>query len=256
MVHAVRIVQRNALVYRHTWRGSLFTSFLQPTLFLLAMGFGIGTLVNRGEAPLPGGVAYLAFIAPGLLAGTCMQTAAFESSWPVLAKLKWQGNYDAIAATPLGIVDIVLGELTWVAARLTMVATAFVLVMTAFGVPRSPLVVLAVPAAVLTGLAFSAAIIAYAATFKSGNTFNVLFRFIITPLFLFSGIFFPIGRLPRALQVMAAFTPLFHGVALTRELTLGTVASPAWMVHVAYLASLLVAGAAAAVWTFNRALRK
>jgi lipooligosaccharide transport system permease protein len=256
MIRAVRLVQRNALVYRHTWRGSLFTSFLQPTLFLVAIGIGVGTLVDRGGVPLPEGVGFLAFLAPGLLAAACMQTGTFESSWSILAKISWQRNYDAIFATPMRIVDIVIGELAWLAVRLTTVATAFVLVMAAFRVPRSPLVVLAIPAAVITGLAFASVIMAFAATIKSnGNAFNVIFRFILTPLFLFSGTFFPISRLPAALGTVAAFTPLYHGVALTRALTLGTLGSAEWIVHVGYLTIMLMAGAAAAVWTFDRKLR-
>ena len=135
-------------------------------------------------------------------------------------------------------------------------AVAFTIVITAFGVPRSSLVILAAPAAVLTGLAFSAPLIAYAATLKgNANNFNAVFRFIITPLFLFSGVFFPLTRLPPALRAAAWLTPLFHGVELTRGLTLGTIESPSWYLHVGYLAGMTAAGVAAAIWTFERALR-
>jgi lipooligosaccharide transport system permease protein len=251
-----RIVQRNALVYRHTWRGSLFGSFVQPTMFLLAFGVGLGTLVDRGGAELQGGAGFLAFLAPGLLAGMCMNTAAFETTWPIAGKFLWQRNYEAISATPVRIADIVLGELVWVALRLLAMATTFVVVMSLFGAARSPLALLAVPAAVLTGLAFAAPILAFSGTVKGhANSFNVVFRFILSPLFLFSGIFFPITRLPAPLQTVAAFTPLFHGVALTRDLTLGTIDSGRWIPHVVYLALLTAMGAATAISTFNRALR-
>jgi lipooligosaccharide transport system permease protein len=256
MTRAFRIVQRNALVYRHTWRGSILSSFLQPTLFMLSMGIGVGTLVDLGGAPIPGGVGFLAFLAPGLMAGASMQTASFEASWPILGRMTWQRNYDAISATPIRGVDIVLGELAWMAVRLATVATAYVLVMLIFRVQHSRLIVLAIPAAVLTGLAFASAVMAYTATLEPGDTFNVMFRFVITPLFLFSGIFFPIARAPRPLQTLAALTPLFHGVALTRGLTLGTLESPAWIVHAAYLGVMLALGVAAATWTFNRKLRR
>ena len=256
MPGALRIAQRNLLVYRRAWRGSLFMGFLQPTLFLLAMGVGLGSLVDAGTQPLPGGVSFLQFLAPGLLAATCMQTATFESTYPISGKMTWRHNYEAITATPMGIRDVVLGELTWIAARLSTVAMAFTAVMVAFGVPHSPLVLLAVPAAVLTGLAFSAPLVAYAATLKSGSDdFAIVFRFIITPLFLFSGVFFPLTRLPRALQLVAWFTPLFHGVELTRGLTLGTLDSPAWIAHVAYLLVMLAVGVAAGFRTFDRRLR-
>jgi lipooligosaccharide transport system permease protein len=252
---ALRVVQRNALVYRRIWRGTVFGSFLQPLLFLLAMGVTLGALVDSGGAALPGGVTYLAFLAPGLLAGVCMQSAAFESSFPIVSKMTWQRNYEAMTATPVRIVDLVVGELAWVAIRLSMVAAAFSIVMAVFEVQRSPLAIAAIPAAVLTGLAFSAPIMAYAATLKPSGNFNMLFRFGITPLFLFSGTFFPVEQLPPALQAAAWGTPLFHGVALARGLTLGTLSAGDGLVHTAYLIAMVLAGGAVAVWTFTRKLR-
>ena len=253
MTRALRMVQRNALVYRRVWRGSLFSSFVQPTLFMLAMGLGLGSMVDAGDAVFPGGVGYADFLAPGLLAAAAMQAAAFESSYPVLGKMTWFRNYEAITATPMRVADLVFGELAWIAVRLTSIAIAFILVMTAFGIPRTPRVLLAVPAVVLTGLAFAAPIMAYAATLKTSATFNVLFRFVITPLFLFSGVFFPIGRLPEALAAAAWLTPLFHGVELVRGLTLDTV-QPDWALHVMYLVGMLVVGCGLAIRTFDRRL--
>jgi lipooligosaccharide transport system permease protein len=247
-------VQRNALVYRRRWRGSLFTSFLQPTLFLTAMGVMLGSRIDQ-NAPVQNGVPFVHFLAPGLLAAACMQTATFESSFPVHNKLMWQRTYHAISATPVGIPNIVIGELAWIGLRLVMVAATFAVVMAAFGVLHSPWALLAIPAAVLTGLAFSAPIIAYAATLASAGNFNVLFRFVITPLFLFSGVFFPVDRLPGWLERAAWLTPLFHGVSLTRGLTLGTLESSGWTIHVLYLVLMLVGGASAAVRTFDRKLR-
>ena len=247
------MVQRNALVYRRVWRGSVFSSFLQPTLFLLAMGLGLGAMVDAGGAALPGGVSYPEFLAPGLLAAAAMQVAGFESTYPVLGKMMWFRNYEAITATPLRVSDLVLGGLVWMAVRLMTIATAFVLVMTAFGIPRSPLVILAIPDAVLTGLAFAAPIMAYAATLKHSNTFNVLFRFVLTPLFLFSGVFFPISRLPEWFGRAAWFTPLFHGVQLVRGFALDAV-PPAWPIHITFLTALVAAGIAMAQRTFRRRL--
>lgn len=255
MPGALRIVQRNALVYRRIWRGNALMTVVQPLLFLSAMGLGLGALVDGGGAALPGNVPYLVFLGPGLLAATCMQTASFESSFPITGKMTWQRNYDAISATPMRIVDIVAGELAWVALRLLMVATAFAAMLFLFGAARSPVVLAAIPAAVLTGVAFSAPIMAYAATLKNGGNFNALFRFVITPLFLFSGVYFPVTRLPGWLQHVAVWTPLFHGVELARGLVLRTLTWEAAAVHVAYLLVMLGAGAAAAVWTFSRKLR-
>ena len=253
MIAAFRMVQRNALVYRRVWHGSVFSSFLQPTLFLLAMGLGLGAMVDAGGAHLPGGVGYLDFLAPGLLAAAAMQTAAFETAWPVLGKMMWHHNYEAIVATPMRVGDLVFGELMWIAIRLTTIGAAFVLVMSGFGIPRSPLVVFAIPAAVLTGLAFAAPIIAFTATVKEPNWFNVLFRFVITPLFLFSGVFVPVSRFPEPVARLAWFTPLFHGVELVRGFTLDAM-PPTWPIHVAYLLALITLGIGIAHRTFRRRL--
>src|SRR4029434_527059 len=170
MTRALRIVQRNAVVYRRIWRGSLFSSFLQPTLYLMALGFGVGSLIDpRRAAAMAGGASYLQFLAPGLLAAACMQVASFESAWPVIGKIVWRRNYYAMLATPLAVDDLIVGELLWIGIRLTTVGTAFLLVASAFGVMHiAATTLLAVLLAVVTGLAFSAPIIAYAATLKSG----------------------------------------------------------------------------------------
>ena len=253
MTRALRIVQRNAVVYRHVWRGSVFTSFLQPTLYLMALGFGVGSLIDpRRAAAMASGATYLQFLAPGLLAATCMQSASYESSWPVIGKMTWARNYQAMLATPLAIDDLVVGELLWIGIRLTTIGTAFLLVAAAFGVMRiAPATLLAVLLAVLTGLAFSAPILAYAATLKSGDNFNVLSRFVITPLFMFSGVFFPIDRLPSAVRWIAQASPLYHGVQLVRGLTLGQLDPPVALMHLTYLVVLLVAGFVAARYTFR-----
>jgi lipooligosaccharide transport system permease protein len=251
----LRVVQRNALVYRRVWRGSLFSSFLQPILFLTAMGLVLGSRIDGSGAALPGGVPFLHFLAPGLLAAACMQTAMFESSFPVHHKMVWRRSYEALNATPLRVADIVVGELAWIGLRLSMVATVFILVITVFGVVRSATAVLALPVAILTGLAFGAPIMAYAATLKANGNFNVLFRFVITPLFLFSGVFFPVSLLPDWLEPLPWLTPLFHGVALTRALALNSIDSAAWVLHLAYLLAMVAGGTFAAVRTFERKIR-
>ena len=256
MTRAVRIVQRNVVVYRHVWRGSLFSSFLQPTLYLMALGFGVGSLIDpRRAAAIAGGATYLQFLTPGLLAATCMQVASFESSWPVLGKIMWRRNYQAMLATPLAVNDLIVGELLWVAIRLTTVGTAFVLVAFAFGAMHITMATLvALSLAVLTGLAFSAPIVAYAATLKSGENFNVLFRFIITPLFMFSGVFFPIDRLPAPLRWIAEVSPLYHGVQLVRGFALGQLDPRVATMHLGFLLVLFTAGFLVARYTFRRKL--
>jgi lipooligosaccharide transport system permease protein len=184
-----------------------------------------------------------------------MQTGASDSSYPITGKMTWRRIYEAISATPIDIANLVVGELCWVGLRLLTVATAFMLVMMAFGVRVSPLAPLAIPAAILTGLAFAAPIMAYAGTLRTGANFNVVFRFVITPLFMFSGVFFPITRLPAALQRIAWATPLFHGVELVRGLALGGIQPIAAAAHVAYLVTMTAVGMIVAIRIFTSKLR-
>ncbi len=252
-----RVYEHQFLLYRRTWRGSLFNSFLSPTLFLLAMGVGLGSYVDKGGGGTLG-VPYLAFLAPGLLAATVMQTASFEATFPIIAGFVWTKRYHAMHATPLQPREIALGQLGWTATRITLVGAIFVLVMIPFGAVHSPLVVLAIPAATLTGLAFAGPIAAYAATQKTMTRFNYIFRFGITPLFLFSGTFFPIDRLPGFLQPIAWLTPLYHGVALSRSLALGTIGSDpvAGLIHLGVLVAFIVGGLIACLVQFERRLLK
>jgi lipooligosaccharide transport system permease protein len=235
MTAATRVLQRNLLVYRRTFRGSLFSSFVTPLLYLTAMGLGLGRLVTVDTSSLPGG-DYLHFLGPGIMAATCMQSAVFESTFPIMGKIMWRRNYEAMLATPLEVRHILAGELGWIAFRMVLISSVFLVVLTLFGIPRSPLALLGIPGAVLTGVAFSSAIIAFAATQRNDAGFAWMFRFVINPLFLFSGTFFPLSRLPDWMEWVAAATPLYHGVALVR----GTVLSDAttlasWPWHVAYL---------------------
>ena len=251
-----RVFEHRLLGYRRTYRASLFSSFLTPVLFLTAMGLGLGSYVDASGTDALGGVSYLAFLAPGLLAATCMQASANEATFPIMGGLMWSRIFHAMHATPIAPRDIVLGNLAWIAARLTLIASVFTVVIVAFGAAASPTIVLAIPAGVLTGMAFAAPIGAFAATQKTINKFNAVFRFGITPLFLFSGTFFPISSLPQALQVFAWFTPLFHGVELTRALSLGTVGDDpvAAVVDVVYLTTMFVLGTIWMIRTVDRRL--
>ena len=252
---AARVLQRNLLVYRRTWRGSLFGSFLTPLLYLTAMGIGLSQLMAQGGSTALGGVPYLDFLGPGILASSCMQTASFESTYPIMGKISWRKNYEAILSTPMQVHHLLIGELGWIGFRLTTMATVFMLVLALFGIPRSPLALLAIPAAVLTGLAFSAPIIAFAATRHNDSGFAALFRFIINPLFLFSGTFFPVSTLPDAVEWIAAATPLYHGVALVRGAVLDDM--PAiWPLHLAYLLVFLAATSYVAYRLLRRRLVK
>ena len=261
---ALRVLEHELLVYRRVWRGSIFSSFLSPVLYLAAMGVGLGSLVDAGGGAGAGtgsasgaalaGVSYLAFVAPGLLAATAMQTAAGESTFPIMAGLVWVKSFHGMTATPIQPADVVIGKLTYIGLRLLLVVGVFFVVTVLFGAVAGPGAVLAVPAALLTGLAFAAPIAAYSATQRDANGFNALFRFGVIPLFLFSGTFFPIEQLPDILQAVARITPLWHGVDLCRSLALGTAEPVPTAIHVVYLGTMTAVGVAAALVTFRRRL--
>jgi lipooligosaccharide transport system permease protein len=255
MTAATKILHRNLLVYRRTFRGSLFSSFVTPLLYLTAMGVGVGSMITAQGTDLMGGYHFTHFLGPGLMAATCMQSAVFESTFPIMGKIVWRRNYEAMLATPIAVRDILGGELLWIGFRMVLISTVFLGVLTLFAIPRSPLALLAVPAAVLTGVAFSAAIISFAATQRNDAGFAWMFRFVINPLFLFSGTFFPLNELPAQVQWLAAATPLYHGVSLTRGLILGDATLLAgWYWHAAYLVAFTAAFAALAHRLLSRRL--
>jgi lipooligosaccharide transport system permease protein len=253
-VFAVRELRFWLTDYRRTWRGSIISSLLNPLLFLGAMGLGLGSLVNaRGDASI-GGISYLAFLAPGLLAATAMTTAVEESTYPVLASVKWVKTYQAATASPLRPADIFHGHMLFVTLRLAMNCAIFLAVSAALGAVRSPWALAALPVAVLTGATFNAVIEAWAITRTRDTSFAVIFRFGMIPLFLFSATFFPITQLPAWLRPVAYITPLWHGAALCRSLSLGTATPGGALIHVGYLAALAAAGVAVGNRTYRRRL--
>ncbi len=243
---ALRAFQCWMTVYRRIWRSSIWSSLLGPLFYLGAMGLGLGTLVNRHGTASLGGVSYLAFVAPAILASGAMNTAMGEASYPVLAQ-----------ASPLRPGDIFRGHLLFMTMRIAMNAALVTVYMWAFGATRSAWVVLAWPAATLTGLAFAAPIAAWAMTIRTENSFAYLFRFGMMPLMLFSGTFFPLSQLPGWLRALAYATPLWHGVDLCRMLSLGLRAHvdlPRALIHIAYLAALSALGIWAGARTYRRRL--
>ncbi|MGZ4337443.1 MAG: ABC transporter permease, partial [Gaiellaceae bacterium] len=208
-------------------------------LYLTALGIGLGKLVNRG----PGvGVPYLQFVAPGLLAATAMQLATFESAYPVMAAIRWTRQYFAMLATPLRTRDVLFGHQLYVAARLGFVAAIYLAILAAFSALRSPWAIAAWPAAILLGLAHSAPVSGFSAWLERDEGMNALFRFGVMPMFLFSGTFFPVSRLPQGAREIAYATPLWNGVDLMRHLTLGTASLWPSLAHAAYLAAWVAGG--------------
>jgi lipooligosaccharide transport system permease protein len=240
---------------KHAWRVSVLSSVLNPALYLAALGVGLGALVDSSEPGGLGGVPYLTWVGPGLLAATAMQVGASQAGQPVRSAATWSKAYEAMLATPLAVSDVLRGHLLWILVRVGTSCAIYAAVMAAFGVFESPWALLAPWVAILTGMAFAAPIAAFAITQDRDLGFAVLSRFVIVPMFLFSGTFFPIDELPGALEPIAYVTPLWHGVDLARELSLGMASVGSGLLHVGYLGLWVVAGTAVAGITFRRRLR-
>jgi lipooligosaccharide transport system permease protein len=251
---AVRGLRCWLTVYRRTWRASIWSSVLGPLFYLGAMGFGLGSLVNRHGTSALGGVSYLAFVAPAILATQAMSTAMGASSFPVFGSIKWNRIYIAAQATPLRPADIFRGHLLFMLLRIAMNSLIYLIIMVAFGAAHSWMVILAYPVAVLTGLAFAAPIAAWAVTLKMESAFNYLFRFGMIPLMMFSGTFYPVSRLPGWLHPVVYVSPLWQGVDLCRSLSLGAVPVGTAIGHVAYLTVAAGLGIWAGGRTYTRRL--
>ncbi len=241
-------------VYRRIWRSSVWSSVLGPLFYLGALGYGLGSLVDKHGTGRLGGVPYVAFVAPAILATQAMNSGMGEASFPVFGSVKWNKIYIAAQATPLRPADICRGHLLFISLRIAMNSAIFIVVMALFGTIHSAWAVLLLPAAVLTGVAFAAPVAAWAVTLKHETPFNYMFRFGAVPMMLFSGTFFPVTQLPGWLQPLAYATPLYHGVALCRGLSLGGLSVGGAAIHVAYLAALAAVGLWAGARTYRRRL--
>src|SRR4051812_12993916 len=239
--------------YRRTWKGSAVSSFVQPWLYIGAMGVLLGGYIDDRTSGLGGAPTYLAFVAPGLLAATAMQVAVGETMYPVMGAIKWDKTYYAMIASPLRAVDIVLGHLCYALFRVTLTVTVFATVLSFFGIFASPAgFVGALLAAILTGAAFAAPVYAFSAGAKSEQSFAMIFRLGVMPMFLFSGAFFPVSNLAEPWQSLARLTPLWQGVELCRMSSLGRWDGRAALVHVVYLVVLAAVG----VWWGVRRLTR
>lgn len=243
----------HARTYKRVWRATITTAVLNPIFFLLSIGVLLGNLVDDGQADL-GGLTYLEFVAPGLLAVTAMQIGTNDATYPVMAGIKWLRTFHAVVATPVRVSELLLGSFAWVALRLLVAAVIFVAIAALGGAFDSGLAVLAPLAALLCGLAFTAPVAAFCANLEDDSWIPTLMRFGIIPMFLFAGTFFPVSQLPDWLEPVAWATPLWHGVSLCRDLTSGSIDAAPTLMHVGYLLAFVVVGSAAAIVVFRRRL--
>jgi lipooligosaccharide transport system permease protein len=248
------VAGHHLLVYRRTWKGSIIGRFLTPLFFLLSMGLGIGTLVDRGAGGVEG-VSYLQFVTPGLVATQALWLAFGESTYTVMGYLKWNEMYAGMLATPLRVAEVLGGHLLVVTFHMVTATTIFVGVAALFGAFTSWWALAAIPVATLTGMAFAVPTFGLSASLETDNGFGVLNRFVMTPLMLFSGVFFPIETMPTALQAVAWVTPLWHGAELCRDAAAGTAPGTMWLVHLGVIGAWLVVGWVFALSRFTRRLR-
>jgi lipooligosaccharide transport system permease protein len=220
---SVRAFRCWLVMYRRTWRSSIWSSVFGPLFYLGAMGYGLGSLVDAHGTASLGGVRYVVFVAPAVLAVQAMNSGLTNAMFPVFGGIHWNKIYIAARATMLRPADIYRGSLLFILMRITMNSACFLVFMAAFGLIESWWAVLLLPAAVLLGAAFAAPTAAWAVTLSNQTPMNYVFRFGSVPLMLFSGTFFPVSQLPGWLRPIAYATPLWHGAALCRSLSLGTV---------------------------------
>jgi lipooligosaccharide transport system permease protein len=246
------VIESFFLWYRKNWRASLVTTVVNPFLFLVALGFGFGSQVPPGEAT--GGLEYVVYLVPGLLAATALQLGAFEGSYPVLGGFKWQQQYVAMATSPVTPAQIAAGHLGWIAVRIASAGVLFVVIAAVLGVLSGPAIMLAVPISVLTGMAMCAPVAAYSATLQNEAPFSGLFRFVVLPMSLFAGTFFPVDTLPVWIRPLAWITPLWHGTELARGVTFGWIEPLPALGHVAFLIAVFGVGAWLCARFFKRRL--
>ncbi len=229
-----RILYRHWLVYRKTWKANIMFNFVEPVLYLWAMGFGLGVYVTNIQ-----GHSYLDFIAPGLIASSAMFATCYEATYDSYTRMSFHKIFHAIVSTPASMDDVVLGELIYGAFKSVLYGTVFLIVTAFFGLVQSWAVLLLPIPLVITGLVFASLATAWTSMAPSYDAFNYFFTLIITPMFLLSGIFFPVSNLPAAVQVVAWFTPLYHEVEVLRGLVYGQLNSTT-LLHFLWLVAVML----------------
>lgn len=233
------VMLRSSIASRSVWL-AIFSGFFEPLFFLLAMGQGLGSLVGTVSGPDGQALSYAAFIAPGLLAASAMNGAVYDATFGFFMKLKYAKLYDAMLATPLGPVDIALGEIGWALIRGGMYSAGFLAVMLGLGLISSAWALLALPVALFVAFAFAAVGMAATSFMRSWQDFDLV-QLAVLPMFLFSATFFPLSVYPPAVQWLVQAFPLYHAVALMRGLTTGVV-DALMLGHLAYFVVMAAFG--------------
>ena len=251
---AIRVWERHWKLHSFYWRSDLMGAVIQPLLYLMGMGLGVGALVDARSGEVLGGVSYLAFVAPAIIAAAAMNVAAQESVWPLMDGFKWSNAFQAMCATPITAAQVAGGTLLWLITKATISTVGVGAVLMLFPATRTVWVLAAIPAGILTGLAYGLSISAWTATRESDTSFPVILRFFILPMFLFAGVFFPVEQLPEPIPTIVWAVPLWHGVELSRGAVIGGLEPLIATVHLAILLAWVGAGFYACTRTFTRRL--
>ncbi len=229
-----RVFCRNLLLFRKTWMANIMFNFVEPIIYLWALGFGLGVYVNKIH-----GLPYINFLAPALVASSSMFATTYEMTYGSFTRMAVQKIFQSMVATPVSMDDVVLGEILYGTFKGTLYGIVFLTVLAAFGLVRSGWALLAPVPVALMAAEFSILSMIWTSIAPGFDSFEYFFTLLITPMFFLSGVFFPLETLPAGVRLLAWFMPLYHAVEAVRPLILGTAASSVWG-HLAWLAALVL----------------
>ncbi len=237
--HALSVWRRNAAMYRRTWKWNILPNFFEPVFYLFSLGIGVGAYITE-----MGGTSYLTFLAPGLVCVAAMNGASFEVTYNVYVRLTFEKAYDAMMTTPIEPDDILAGEILWAVTRACIYGGCFFVILAIFGLATLPSL-LALPLIPLAGVLFAAIGLVFSLKIPNIDLFSFYFTLFLTPLFLFSDVFFPLAeRLPENWLWVAEVLPLLHPVRLARSAFQGEI-SPILIWDLGYI---LVVSAMLLLW--------
>ncbi len=216
----VGVMSRDVTLFGRYWKATTFSSVVQPTIYLLAFGLGIGSLVSKVQH-----VDYVQYVGTGVVATAVLFSSAFPGMFNTFIRWRFQRTYDAMLATPIDVEELVTAEVLWISLRAGVYGVAPILVAMAFGLRPSWGMLLIVPIGFLTGFGFAAFGVLLAAIAKTIDNFNYVTSALLTPMFLVAGTFFPVSSLPTGVRTVAQFNPLFHCVQLVRDAAFGQLAA-------------------------------
>ena len=242
------VMTRDIVLFRRYWKATTFSSIVQPTIYLLAFGLGLGSLLPR-----VGHVSYVEYVATGVVATAVLFSSAFPGMFNTFIRWQFQRTYDALLAAPVDVEELVTAEILWISIRAGVYGLAPLIVGIAFGLPPSAGMLLVPLIGFVTGFGFAGFGVVIAAVAKTIDNFNYVTSAVLTPMFLVAGTFFPITTLPPVLRAIAHVNPLYHCVVLVRDVSLGHIA-PRDLVSSAVLIAFALVMWRLAIWRLGKRL--